>query len=89
LEDLYGEFNTVEYPYYTQYVNVFFIDIDSDVESIGEQIVDAKIPYELANFTAGGSFTATQNHMVRGRITRALGSLSVNHLLVCECEFQF
>ena len=79
----------MEYPYYTQYVNVFFIDIDSDVESIGEQIVDAKIPYELANFTAGGSFTATQNHMVRGRITRALGSLSVNHLLVCECEFQF
>ena len=50
------------------------------MESIGEQIVDAKIPYELANLTAGGSFTATQNHMVRGRITRALGSLGVNHL---------
>ena len=58
------------------------------MESIGEEIVDTKIPYERVNFTAGGSFTATQNHMVRGRITHALSGLGVKHLLVCVCEFE-
>ena len=78
----------MEFAWYTQHISVFFIDIDAGVEAIGERIVDAKIPYERANFTTGESFTATQNHMVRCRITRALGGLGGNHLLICECKFQ-
>lgn len=65
LENPDNDFDTEDFPYHTQLVSVFFIDIDADVESIGEEIVDVKIPYERVNFTAGGSFTATQNHMVR------------------------
>eukprot|EP00904_Undaria_pinnatifida_P011273 jgi/Undpi1/7276/HiC_scaffold_22.g09749.m1 len=49
---------------YTQFVSVYFIDIDAGVEAIGEEIVDAKIPYERITIEDGEPFVATQNHMV-------------------------
>ena len=68
LENPQEDFNTEDFPVHTQFVSVFFIDIDADVESIGKEVVDVKLPYERINFTAGGSFTATTNHMVRGMV---------------------
>lgn len=49
----------------TQFVNVFFIDVDDGLESIGEEIVDAKLPYERVMLANNTWFTATENHMVR------------------------
>ena len=54
---------------YTQFVSVYFIDIDAGVEAIGEEIVDAKIPYERITIEDGEPFVATQNHMVNETCT--------------------
>lgn len=48
----------------TQFVNVFFIDMSKGVEAIGEEIVDAKLPYERLYLTNSDTFIVTENHMV-------------------------
>eukprot|EP00904_Undaria_pinnatifida_P011275 jgi/Undpi1/7278/HiC_scaffold_22.g09751.m1 len=63
-EDPYNEFNRTENITFTQYINAHFIDIQKDVEEIGETIVDVKLPYDRVLPTHEEWFTATRNHMV-------------------------
>ena len=63
-EDPLGDFNATEHPFHTQSVNVFFMDIDHDLEEIGENILDARVPYDRLLFTKDEWFAATQNNMV-------------------------
>ena len=77
-EDPYNEFNRTENITFTQYINAHFIDIQKDVEEIGETIVDVKLPYDRVLPTHEEWFTATRNHMVRRDSHR-------NHLRVFGC----
>ncbi|CAM9783741.1 unnamed protein product [Ectocarpus sp. 6 AP-2014] len=48
----------------TQFVNVFFVDVDLGVEAIGEELTDAKLPYDRLSPTTSGSMVGTMSHMV-------------------------
>lgn len=50
-----------------QDVQVYFINVDEEVENLGEEIVDAKIPYARVNVTTDTTFVATTNHMVSSK----------------------
>ena len=63
-EDPYENYDITEVNVNTQFVNVFFIDIDKDVKAIGEEILDAKLPYDRINITTDEGFVMTKNHMV-------------------------
>ena len=63
-EDPDGDYDIGKDNINTQFVKVFFIDIDKDVEAIGEEIVDAKLPYDRIQLTTNETFVVTQNHMV-------------------------
>lgn len=63
-EDPLGEFDATEHPFHTQSINVNFIDIDQDLEQIGEDILDARLPYDRVLFTKDEWVVQTQNSMV-------------------------
>lgn len=71
-DDPDSDFNETENTIFSQYINAHFIDIEKNVEEIGETIVDVKLPYERINATKGERFATTQNHMVR-RVSRLRG----------------
>ncbi|CAM9891591.1 unnamed protein product [Scytosiphon promiscuus] len=48
----------------TQFINMYFIDVDGDVYYEGDRTVDAKVPYSRVNLTSGTAFEAKINHMV-------------------------
>ncbi|CAB1103504.1 unnamed protein product [Ectocarpus sp. CCAP 1310/34] len=48
----------------TQFVNLFFVDVDLGVEAIGEELTDAKLPYNRLSPTTNGSMVGTMSHMV-------------------------
>ncbi|CAN0301085.1 unnamed protein product, partial [Ascophyllum nodosum] len=55
-EDPDGDYDIGKDNINTQFVKVFFIDIDKDVEAIGEEIVDAKLPYDRIQLTTNETF---------------------------------
>lgn len=59
LEDEFVEFNINN-----QYVSLYFIDIEKGIEAIGEEIVDAKVPYARVSLTTDVAYAAVVNHMV-------------------------
>ena len=65
-EDCFNTYNQTLYGQNinTQFVKVFFVDLENDVEAIGEDIVDAKLPYERVYLTQGSVFALIKNHMV-------------------------
>ncbi|CAM9668302.1 unnamed protein product [Ascophyllum nodosum] len=63
-EDPYHNYEITDFKINTQFVKVFFIDIDKDVKTIGEEILDAKLPYDRINITTDEGFVITKNHMV-------------------------
>lgn len=64
-EDLYDTYNSSELGINTQHVSVQFIDIEQDVEEIGEKSTDVMLPYERIDIVPDEWFTASRNHMVR------------------------
>ncbi|CAM9385471.1 unnamed protein product [Scytosiphon promiscuus] len=48
----------------TQFVNLFFLDVDKGVEAIGEEVTDAKLPYDRIVPTTSGTLVTTTSHMV-------------------------
>eukprot|EP00904_Undaria_pinnatifida_P011278 jgi/Undpi1/7280/HiC_scaffold_22.g09753.m1 len=63
-EDLYDTYNSSELGINTQHVSVQFIDIEQDVEEIGEKSTDVMLPYERIDIVPDEWFTASRNHMV-------------------------
>lgn len=49
---------------YTQFINMYFIDVDGVVNYEGDRTVDAKVPYSRINMTDDTPFDAKINHMV-------------------------
>lgn len=52
----------------SQFVNLFFIDLEKGVDALGEEILDAKLPYDRVDFTTNAWFTSTHSHLVRFRL---------------------
>lgn len=52
------------YPINTQFVDMFFIDVETDPASLGDLSVDVRVPYSRVNLTTGEEFTTAVNHMV-------------------------
>ncbi|CAM9479217.1 unnamed protein product [Pylaiella littoralis] len=48
----------------TQFVSVFFVDLDKGVEVIGEMTNNAKLPYDRILAVNGETMVATTNHLV-------------------------
>ncbi|CAN0019989.1 unnamed protein product [Scytosiphon promiscuus] len=48
----------------TQFVNLFFLDVDKGVEAIGDEVTDAKLPYDRIVPTTNGTLVTTTSHMV-------------------------
>lgn len=66
VEDPLREYDATKYPLNTQSVGVHFIDVDQDVDQIGEKgFADVNVPYERVNFTQGEWTASTENYMVR------------------------
>ncbi|CAM9509105.1 unnamed protein product [Ectocarpus fasciculatus] len=69
-EDPYDDFDpavelaTTGRTIYTQFVNLFFVDVDLGVEAIGEELTDAKLPYDRLSPNTSGLMAATTSHMV-------------------------
>eukprot|EP00752_Nemacystus_decipiens_P002624 g2457.t1 len=61
-EELEDEFDSSSFN--NQAVTMYFIDIDDDIDDIGGEIVDAKLPYARVNLTMGETFTSILNHVV-------------------------
>ena len=80
-DDPYDDFNATEHIIYSQYVSAHFVDIEQDVDQIGETIIDVKLPYDRLLSATGDTFTTTWNHLVR--LASRLGDLLM--LGCCSC----
>lgn len=74
-EDL---FNASDSEYITRMVNLFFIDVDDDIEKIGNEIIDGRIPYDvIPEHEAGVIGEIISSHMVRpSEFESRLGSIA-------------
>lgn len=48
----------------TRFLKMFFIDVDKDIEEIGEQIVDGDIPYDVITTETNERFEVVSSNVV-------------------------
>lgn len=72
------------FPINTQFVDVFFIDVDADLATFRDQSVDVRVPYSRIVMATDEEFTTSVNHMVRTRVPDALRPLALGPKLVEE-----
>eukprot|EP00903_Cladosiphon_okamuranus_P010878 g10275.t1 len=48
----------------TQFANLYFLNVDDGVEAIGEEIIDARLPYERVTATNGETMVTSTTHLM-------------------------